>query len=114
MALNGGVHDDDAAAGGRRQLDIVDADAGAAHRLEPVGAAQKLVGDLGGGSDGEPVIIADAGEKGLLVGAELRLVVDREAAVAHDLNRGFAQPVGDQHACCHEHRFPSAITLSWA
>ena len=53
------VHDDDAAARGGRDVDIVDADAGAADHLQPGRGVDQLLGDLGGRADGEAVILVD-------------------------------------------------------
>ncbi len=53
------VHHDDALGGGRRDLDIVDADAGAADHLQARRRFDDLRGRLGGRADGEAVIVAD-------------------------------------------------------
>ncbi len=49
------VHHDHALGGGGRDVDVVDADAGAADHLEVLGLLQELGGDLGGRADGEAV-----------------------------------------------------------
>ncbi len=49
--------------GGRRHVDVVDADAGAADDLEVRRGGEQLVGDLGGRADGEAVVVADDGER---------------------------------------------------
>ena len=49
----------DAGGGGGGNVDIVDADAGAAHHLELLGGLDHFGGDLGGGADGDAVIVAD-------------------------------------------------------
>src|SRR3546814_7042045 len=54
------VHDDDAAARSGRDIDIVDADAGAADDLEAGCRSDQLFRRLGRGTDGETVVIADA------------------------------------------------------
>jgi hypothetical protein len=73
--------DDDAALRGRLDVDIVDADAGAADHAQVVGAADQLSGQLGRGADEDPVVAADAlGE--LLVGP-VDADVDREALAQH-------------------------------
>jgi hypothetical protein len=82
------VHDDDTAARGGRNVDIVDADAGAADDLEIGRGGDQLFGDLGGGADGEAVIMADDFEQLVLVLAELRLEVDFDAAILEDLDGG--------------------------
>ena len=56
----GGVADDDAPAGGRRDVDVVDAGAGAAHHLEPVRAGDQLGRDLGRAAHHQGVVVADA------------------------------------------------------
>ena len=81
------VHHDDALGGRRRDVDIVDADAGAADDAELLGGGEHLVAHLGGGADGEAVIVADHGEQLLLVLAEIGLVVDLDAAILEDLRR---------------------------
>jgi len=57
----------------RRDVDIVDADAGAPDHLEVLRLLQDLRRDLGGGANGETVEAADERGKLLLVGAELGL-----------------------------------------
>ncbi len=47
--------------GRRRDVDIVDADAGASNDLQPGRRLKQLGGDLGGRADGEAVIVADDG-----------------------------------------------------
>jgi hypothetical protein len=98
----GRVHDDDAAARGGRDVDIVDADAGAADHLEIGRSRNQLLGRLGGRADGETVILADDFEQLFLVLAELGLEVDFDAAVAEDLDGGFRQGVGYEYARCHD------------
>jgi hypothetical protein len=95
------VHDDDAAARGGRDIDIVDADAGAADDLEVGRGGDQLFRRLGGRADGETVIIADDFGKLVLVLAELRLEIDFDAAIAEDLDGGFRQFVGYENARCH-------------
>ena len=53
------VHHDHAARGRGRDVDIVDADAGAADHLEVGRGVEQLGGDLGRRADGEAVIVAD-------------------------------------------------------
>ncbi len=95
------VHDDDAAARGGRNIDIVDADAGAADDLEVGRSGDQLLGRLGGRADGEAVIIADDFGELVLVLAELRLEIDFDAAITEDLDGGFRQFVGYENARCH-------------
>src|SRR5690606_31254880 len=77
----GRVHHDDAAARGGGDVDIVDADAGAADHLEVGGGSDQLLRDLGGRADGEAVILADDFEELFLVLAEVGQVVDLDAAI---------------------------------
>ena len=72
------VHDDDAARGGGRDVDIVDADAGAADHLEVGGGLEHVRGDLGRRADGEAVIVAD--DRLQLVLGQAGLLVDLDAA----------------------------------
>ena len=55
----GRVHHDDALGGGGRDVDIVDADAGAADHLQVLGRCEDLRRHLGGRADGEAVEVAD-------------------------------------------------------
>ncbi len=57
--------------------------------------------DLGGGADGEAVIVGDGGKQRILVLAEIGLVVDLDAAVAEDLDGGFGELVGNENAGSH-------------
>jgi hypothetical protein len=98
----GRVHDDDAAARGGRDVDIVDADAGTADHLEIVGRRDQLFGRLGGRADGEAVILADDFEQLFLVLAELRHEIHFDAAIAEDLDGGFRQGIGYEYARCHD------------
>jgi hypothetical protein len=68
----GRVHHDHALLGGGRDVDIVDADAGAADHLEVGRRRRAPSGDLGGRADGEAVILADDLEQLVLVLAEDR------------------------------------------
>ena len=73
--------------GGGRDVDIVDADAGAADHLQPRRRLKQLGGDLGGRADGEAVIVADDGGELVLVLAEAGLEIDLDAAILEDLRR---------------------------
>jgi hypothetical protein len=97
----GRVHHDDAAAGGGGDIDIVDADAGAADDFQVGRGGDDLRRDLGGRTDGEPIIGGDGGEQRLLVLAEIGQVVDVDAAVAENLDSGFGELVGDKNAGGH-------------
>ena len=81
------VHHDDAARRGRRDVDVVDADAGAADDLQAFRLFQHLRGDLGRGADCEPVEAVDRLGKLVLVLAEIGLEVDLDAAILEDLRR---------------------------
>ena len=96
------VHDDDAAAGRCRDIDIVNADAGAANDLKICGGSDQLFRRLGRGADRETVIIADDFGKFVLVLAELRLEIDLDATVAENLDGSFRQFVGYENARCHD------------
>ena len=94
----GRVHDDDALRRGGGDLDIVDADAGAADHLQVLGLFEDLGRHLGGGADGEAVIIADDGGELVLVLAEVGLEIDLDAAILEDLHGGGREGVGNENA----------------
>ena len=98
----GRVHHDDAALGGSRNVDIVDADAGAADDLEIGRSGDQLFRRLGGGTDGEAIIVADDLGELFLVLAELRLEVHFNAAITEDLDGGFREFIGYENARCHD------------
>jgi hypothetical protein len=100
----GRVHHDDAALGGDRHVDIIDADAGATDDAQLRGRRQHLLGHLGGGADGEPVIVADGREQLLLVLAEIGQVVDLDAAHLEDLHGSFGELVGRRRARSRQYR----------
>ena len=60
------------------------------------GQRQKLFGDFGGRADGKAVILADDGGKRVFVLAELRQVINVNAAVAEYLDGGFGKLVGNE------------------
>ena len=96
------VHHDDALGGGGRNLDIVDADAGAADHLQPGGLVDDLRGRLGGGADRKAVVIADDLGELVLVLAEIGLEVDLDAAILEDLHGSGRQRVGNENfGLCH-------------
>jgi hypothetical protein len=84
----GRVHHDDALGGRGRNLDIVDADAGAADHLQLLGLLDDLGGRLGRGADRKAVIIADDLGELVLVLAEIGLEIDLDAAIPKDLHGG--------------------------
>jgi hypothetical protein len=58
-----GVHHDDALGRGRRDVDIVDADAGAGDDLQLAGGGDDVLVELGARADGDAVIVADHGDQ---------------------------------------------------
>ena len=95
------VHHDDAAPRGGGNIDIVDADAGAADDLEIGRGGDQLFGDLGRRADGEAVILADDFEQLVLVLAEVGQIIDLDAAILEDLHGGGGEFVGNENAGRH-------------
>ena len=95
------VHHDDAPRRRRRNIDVVDADAGAADHFELCRLLQDFRRDLGGGAHRKAVELADHRGKLVLVLAEIGLEVDLDAAVLEDLDRRRRQGIGDEHAGSH-------------
>ena len=93
------VHHDDAARGGGGNVDIVDADAGAADHLQFGRAFEQFGGDLGGRADRQAVVVAD--DLGQLVLVEAGLDVDLDAALLEDGDGGGRELVGDENARRH-------------
>ena len=91
------VHHDDALGRRRRDIDIVDADAGAADDLQVLGLLQNFRRHLGGGADREAVIVADDGGELVLVLAEIGLEIDLDAAILENLHGGGRKSIGDQN-----------------
>ncbi len=87
------VHHDDAPGGRRREIDVVDADAGASDHPELLGAVEDFFGHLGGGPDRQPVVVLDRARQLFLVEAELDVGFD--AAFLEDLHRGRGKLVGN-------------------
>ena len=98
------VHHDDAARGGRRDVDIVDADAGAADHLQVFCLFEDLGRHLGGRADGEAVETADQFGKLVLILTETGLEIDLDAAILEDLHGGGRKRIGDENFghgdCC--------------
>ena len=60
-------------------------------------ASRIFGGHLGGGADGEAVVVADDLGELVLVLAELGLEIDLDAAILEDLHGGGGQSVGDEN-----------------
>ena len=88
------VHDDDAAGGGGVDVDVVDADAGAADDFQMRRGAEQVGGDFRRRADRQAVIAAD--DRFQFVLREAGLHVDVDAAVFEDLHGGRGELVGDQ------------------
>ena len=75
--------------GRRRDVDIVDADAGASDHLQPRRRLKQLGGDLGGRADRQAVIVADDGGEFVLVdpGPEIHF----DATFPKDCDGGVAE-----------------------
>ena len=89
----GGVDDHDAALGGRVDVDVVDAGAGAADHLQPRAALDQVRGQRGLRADHDPVELADSLAQ-LLVG-HLEAELDLEVA-AQELDAGLGDLLLDQ------------------
>ena len=59
--------------------------------------SKQLGGDLGGRADREAVVVADQLGELVLVGAELGLEIDLDAAILEDLHGGTREGVGDEN-----------------
>ena len=95
----GRVHHDDAARRRGGNVDVVDADAGAADDLQLRRALEQLGGDLGRGADRQAVIVAD--DLGELVLVEPGLDVDLDPALLEDCDGGGGKLVGNENAGSH-------------
>ncbi len=80
-------------------VDVVDADAGAADHLQLLGVFEQLGGDLGRRADRQAVVVAD--DLGELVLVEAGLDVDLDAALLEDRDGGGREFVGDENAGSH-------------
>src|SRR5262252_5586841 len=92
------VHHDDALGGGGRNVDVVDADAGAPDHAQRLRLLENLRRHLGGRADREPVVVADDLGELVLVLAEAGLEIDLDAAILEDLHGGGRECVGDENA----------------
>src|ERR1700722_17186804 len=95
-----GVHHDHAASGRSWNIDIVDADARAAHDFQLHRAFEQLGCDLGVGANGEPVIVAN--DLGELLLFETRFDVDLDAALLEDRDGGGGKLIGNENSGSHE------------
>ena len=98
---NGVFHHDDAACRGRRNVDIVDADAGPADHLQPPGAFEHRRGDLARGADGQAIVIAQDRGEPVLVLAERGLEVRLDTALLENRHGGGRERIGDKDAWRH-------------
>ena len=87
----GGVRDDDAAARGGLDVDVVHPDSRAADHLQPPGALDQPGVELGRGADDDGVVIADRGGE-----VAVRVHVDVEP-VAQELDPGLGDRLPDQN-----------------
>ena len=94
------VHHHDAVRRRRLDVDIVDADAGAADDLELLRFRQHLGRDLGGRADRQPLVVADDGAQ--LGRLQAGLEIDVAAALGKDLDGARRKLVGDENLwLCH-------------
>ena len=96
------VHHDDAARGGGGNVDIVDADAGAADHFEAFCLLDNFCRHLGGGADRQPIETGDGRGELFLVLAEGGLEFDGDAAVLEDRHGGGRERVGDENFGRHD------------
>ena len=88
------VGHDNPALGGRVDIDVVHAHAGAAHRSQAPGASQELGVELGRRADQDPVVVADA--LGQLFPRPPHAQIDVEA-LAQQLDSRVADLLGHEH-----------------
>ena len=88
----GGVRDDDPAARRRLDVDVVDADSGAADHLQPLGALDQRRVELRRRADDDRVVVAD--DRGEV---RLAVLVDVEA-LAQELEARFGDRLADEDA----------------
>ena len=91
----GRVGDDDAALGGRLDVDVVDAGAGAADHLQALGARDQLGGHLRRGADDDRVELADPLQQ--LVVGHLEAELDLEV-LSQELHAALGDLLLHQHA----------------
>src|SRR5204863_296763 len=80
---------------------IVDPDAGAADHLQLPALFENFRRDLGGRADREAIELADQFGEPVLVGTELRLEIDLDAAILEDLHGGGGKSIRDENARRH-------------
>jgi len=95
------IHDDDAAGGSRRNIDVVDADAGAPDHFEVLGLIQKLARNLGRGADRQSIEAIDRGGKLVFVLAETGRKLHVEAAILENRDRRRRQGIGNKDSRRH-------------
>ena len=82
----GRVRHDDPATRGGRNVDVVDADTGAADHLQPPGALDQLGGELGRRADDDPLVVADhVFELRVAVHVDVELLLQQPDARLRDL-----------------------------
>ncbi|MGY3288682.1 hypothetical protein ACVWWP_001749 [Bradyrhizobium sp. LM3.6] len=91
------VHHDDALGRGGGNLDVVDADPGAADHLEVGGLLEDLGGRFRRGADRKAVVIADDLGELVLVLAEIGLEIDLDAAVFENLHGCGRERIGNEN-----------------
>ena len=91
------VHHDHAAGGRGRDVDVVDADAGAADHLQLFRLLENFRRHLGGRADRQAVVVADDFGELVLVLAEVGLEIDLDAAILENLHGGGRESVGDEN-----------------
>ena len=89
------VHHDHAGSRCRRNIDIVHADAGAAHDFQLLRRLEDVGGDLGRGADGDTVIVAHDLDQIVLL--EVCDDIGLDAAFLEDRNGGGREFVGDKN-----------------
>ena len=97
----GRVRDDDPAPRRGRDVDVVDAHAGAADHLQPVGARDQLGGELRRRADDDRVVVADhLGELGVAVDVDVEArAQELDARVGDRLADEDARALGHAGAC---------------
>ena len=112
------IHHDDALGGGGGNVNVINADTGAANHLQVGGIGQNFVRDFGGRANGQPVIIADDFGELVFILAQIGLEIDLNAALFKNSNGGGGKgirnknaghgrfPYGGVDVCPHPHPLP--------